>query len=190
MANTTSPIARKGQILSNYLKQNQKIRKTNDDATLIDIHIGNPLRRITTILEEIKQQKAFSFTLKGSLGVMGVLLTVSAFGIFGGSKMLCDKGRQSQLGTLHILQTTVDKTESNLLVQAWNFLTNTPLAQKEASDTPRVILVKDDNSVIHLQGFAIEPDFQDQRVVATGKFDTCIQTLTINHETDLEKVNY
>jgi len=35
------------------------------------------------LLQDIKKQKAFSFTLKGSLGIAGVALALGMFGIFG-----------------------------------------------------------------------------------------------------------
>src|SRR3989338_7295204 len=50
--------------ISNFLRNNTSVSKTKDDSTLLEIHIGNPLRKITQLLEEIKKQKAFSFTLK------------------------------------------------------------------------------------------------------------------------------
>src|SRR3990167_9464453 len=92
--------------ISNFLRNNTSVSKTKDDSTLLEIHIGNPLRKITQLLEEIKKQKVFSFTLKGSLGIMGVALALSVFGIFGGSKMLCDKGIQTQVGMIKELESS------------------------------------------------------------------------------------
>ena len=88
--------------LERFLLSHTGNSKNQDD--LIDIRIGNPLGRIIALLEDIKKQKAFSFTLKGSLGVAGVVLFVSVFGIFGGSKILCDKGLQTQVGTIKVLK--------------------------------------------------------------------------------------
>ena len=67
--------------------------KVTQDA-LLDVHIGNPLRRITQLLEEIKRQKAFSFTLKGSLGIMGVALALSVFGFLVVPKSSVTKARR------------------------------------------------------------------------------------------------
>src|SRR5436190_1901612 len=69
--------------LSTFFSTNTHYDKNKDD--LLDVHVGNPLSRITKLLEDIKKQKAFNFTLKGSLGVMGVVLVLSVFGIFGGN---------------------------------------------------------------------------------------------------------
>ena len=81
--------------VTDFVKKQTKLSKTDDDNTLLDVHIGNPLRRITVLLEEIKKQKAFSFTLRGSLGIMGVVLALSIFGFFGTTTALCNKGVQS-----------------------------------------------------------------------------------------------
>src|SRR3989338_3621357 len=107
--------------ISNFLRNNTSVSKTKDDSTLLEIHIVNPLRKITQLLEEIKKQKVFSFTLKGSLGIMGVALALSVFGIFGGSKMLCDKGVQTKLGTLKILAVPENEPSIPLLSPAIDY---------------------------------------------------------------------
>src|SRR3989344_7500955 len=84
-----------------HLEKNVDYNKKQDD--LLNVHVGNPLKRVTDLLEDIKRQKAFAFTLKGSLGLAGVAIALSVFGIFGGSKMLCDKGTQTEVGIIRIL---------------------------------------------------------------------------------------
>jgi len=55
--------------VSKFLSDHTRYDKSQDD--LLDVHVANPLRRIAQLLEDIKRQKAFSFTLKGSLGLAG-----------------------------------------------------------------------------------------------------------------------
>ena len=78
--------------------ENVHYSKKQDD--LLDLHVGNPLRRITLLLEQIKKQKAFSFSIKGSLGIMGVALVAGTFGVLGVNNVLCDKGVQTRRGVL------------------------------------------------------------------------------------------
>src|SRR5256885_10402131 len=87
------------------------IEKTKDDNTLVDVHVNNPLKRIETSLKEIKKQKAFSFDIRGSLGLAGIAIALTTFGIFGGSHALCGKGIQSHLGTIKSLQ-LMDEAEN------------------------------------------------------------------------------
>lgn len=78
-------------------------KKATDD-TLLDVHLGNPLRRITKLLEEMKKEKAFSFSIKDSLGEAGIVLVLGTFGFLGGTRALCSKGTQSHIGMLKQLQ--------------------------------------------------------------------------------------
>ena len=56
----------------------------SNDQTLVDIHVNNPLHKIVELLQDIKTQKAFSFTLKGSVGLAGIAVAFAVVGIFVG----------------------------------------------------------------------------------------------------------
>src|SRR5438046_1279755 len=79
------------------------VHYSKNDDDILDVHIGNPLYKITKLLEEIKKQKAFSFTLKGSLGIAGVVLAFTFLGVLGAGNVLCSKGVQSEIGVVQIL---------------------------------------------------------------------------------------
>ena len=174
--------------ISNFLRNNTSVSKTKDDSTLLEIHIGNPLRKITQLLEEIKKQKAFSFTLKGSLGIMGVALALSVFGFFGGSKMLCDKGVQTKLGTLKVL--TISESEPSIpllgpVINYYKKIFSIPTSVKH----DRTILASQEG-IIHLPytrdvSFT---EFANQNTFATGEYDSCSKTLKIIEPSALELV--
>lgn len=183
--------------LTQFLGEHTHYSKSKDD--LLDIHVGNPLRRITNILEEIRKQKAFSFTLKGSLGIMGVFLALSVFGIFGGGKILCDRGIQSEIGTIKTLQ-VLDSDPST--IPMLSFIIDY-FAPKQMHN--RTVLVKDNATVIRLPysrnidmtkfvNYPVYPEFtprvhseeQSRRVIATGNYDSCSQTLSVNDPSAIE----
>src|SRR3990167_4871923 len=60
--------------LDKFFGEHVGYHRNQDD--LLDVRVGNPLRKIVELLEDIKRQKAFSFTLKGSLGIAGVALAL------------------------------------------------------------------------------------------------------------------
>lgn len=152
------------------------VKKTTDEDTLLNVHVGNPLRRITQLLEEIKKQKAFSFTLKGSLGVMGVVLAFSVIGILGGSKMLCDKGTQSQIGRVQVL--TVEAESISLWRNIKDRIDYALYRKLPPEPDKRVILIQNDNSTLQLLGGErIVNNFDGQEVVATGRYDSCSRVL-------------
>jgi hypothetical protein len=161
--------------------------KTSDENTLVDVHVNNPLKRVIALLEEIKKQKAFSFTLRGSLGIMGVVLTLSVFGVFGGGKILCDKGLQTRTGTIRVLQVTEEHTDPTI---PWSkamllklFHVSTPITRQ------RVVLISDNEPPIHLvMTLKEKPEkLNGQQVIATGNLNGCSSTLSIPNEQSLEE---
>lgn len=169
--------------IEELLKENVHYTKKQD--ALLDIHVGNPLRRITTLLEEIKKQKAFSFTLTGSLGVMGVVLLFGTFGLLGGNKIICDKGIQTKSGTLSAL--AYKENQNPTILDLIPFLSDylyKPLV-------PRKILTLKNGSIIHVVSsdrFDLTPYFS-QQVLITGNFDSCSETITLTDTTGIQSAN-
>lgn len=160
--------------LGNFL--NKKDTFTHEDDDLIDVRVGNPLKRITELLQDIKNQKAFSFTLKGSLGIMGVFLTLSVFGIFGGGQILCDRGTQTMIGSVQILE--IPETDST----SASWLDSLLQRVKPQTSHPRQVLVTRDDGVIHLP-YADRvklAQYENQQVLATGKYNNCARALSIS----------
>lgn len=162
-----------------------------DQNDLLDIHVGNPLTRITKLLEDIKKQKAFSFTLKGSLGVMGVVLIFSTFGLFGGSKLLCEKGRQTHQGKL-IQLTTNDHAVSTLpligpVIDYYNMLMHPDFI---ARPKKRIILQTANAETIYIPH--VNLIYYDQAlgntVLITGSYDSCSKTLRPQSQEDVEVI--
>lgn len=157
-----------------------------DQEDLLDIRIGNPLGRIITLLEEIKKQKAFSFTIKGSLGIAGVILAISFFGIFGGGQIICDKGVQTQIGRIKILE------YRELYSRPVPFLSRILelVAPPQKLIKKRMVLVKNDTTTIYLP-FSEDIEiskFADTYVAATGSYNSCNQTLTLKDVSSLENL--
>lgn len=155
-----------------------------DQEDLLDIRIGNPLGRIINLLEDIKKQKAFSFTLKGSLGIAGVVLAISLFGIFGGGKILCNKGVQTHIGLIKILEAREIYTKPVPVLSYLLELTTPP--QKQIKK--RTILINNDFTTIYLP-FTEEIDYakyNNYSVVATGEYNSCTRTLSVIDQYSIE----
>lgn len=168
-----------GNPIEKFIEEHTSYHKSQDD--ILDVHVGNPLRKITQLLEEIKKQKAFSFTLKGSLGIMGVALALSVFGIFGGGKILCDKGIQSQIGTIKILNIYDNNETINPFNNILNFFNSKEIHK-------RTVLIKTDNSVIIIS-YSKNVSFSQYNnypVIVTGNYDSCSQALTVNNPNGIE----
>ena len=168
--------------LEKFLLSHTGNYKDQDD--ILDIRVGNPLGRIVKLLEDIKNQKAFSFTLKGSLGIAGVVLVISVFGIFGGGQIICDKGTQSQIGTVKILNAR-EIYSKQIPFLSYIFELVAP-SQKYIKN--RMVLVKNDNSTLYIP-HSEEDDivkFANSTVIVTGNYNSCSQTLKINDSSSIE----
>ncbi|HRN96089.1 MAG TPA: hypothetical protein PLD54_01445 [Candidatus Levybacteria bacterium] len=182
--------SKRKSILKSIFPTNVVANHEVDDDTLLDVHIGNPLRKITKLLEEIKKQKAFSFTLKGSLGIAGIAVVVTTFGIFGGTKAFCSKGVQSHVGTVRELQMTDTPDRSYIMERAmvvWDAITGNDFTRRQRQ---RIVLVKSDESLLTLKervdGLLLTRF--PGRVIVTGDFDSCSHTLTIKNVNGVESL--
>ena len=175
-----------GKFLSSHTDYNPK----NDD--LLNVHVGNPLRKITQLLEDLKKQKAFSFTLKGSLGIVGVVLALSLLGIFGGDRLLCNKGIQSQIGVIKTLQVK-EKANSQIPIigSLLNLFNNSSV--RNSVLTNRTILIRRDDSTISIvkpSALTIPSYMQGSSVIVTGNYDACVSTISIKETKSIEPLQY
>lgn len=167
--------------LTEFLKDQTSIHRSQHDE-LIDIHVGNPLRKITELLEDIKRQKAFSFTLKGSLGVAGIAVVIGTFGIFGGTKAFCSKGTQTKIGEIKELRY---KENSHMSLLDYIPFVASFIPERRIS---RTILVDSSGTIIHLVrknnvDFQLE---QSKNKIITGNYDSCSETLTVDQQVGIE----
>jgi hypothetical protein len=152
-----------------------------DDEKLVDISVNNPLNKIYRLLEQIKQQKAFAFTLKGSLGLAGVAVALTVFGLFGGSKILCDKGNQTEIGIIKVLKT--QEPDGSEVPFMGFIIDNLKEALGTQTTHNRTILQTGASSAIHLP-YNTRVDFlgfNDREVYATGNFDNCSRVLKVKN---------
>lgn len=164
--------------------------KENTD-TLIDVHVNNPLHKITSILEDIKKQKAFSFYLKGSLGLTGILVLVAGASLFGGFKVFCNKGLQSHLGKIKILALEEKQVKDFSSNSTFSYFWEKVKSTSNSKLNFRTILAEPNGSLVHIERSASLKDFTftpfvNQEVIITGEYDSCSNTLLLNSENAIE----
>ena len=117
--------------------------------------------------------------------IVGVVLVLGVFGIFGGGEILCDRGVKSEIGvikTLNVLEN--DSPAIPVLCQFLDYFS------PQESDN-RVVLIKNDQTVISLLGKSLISNHQSlitegYPVIVTGNYDSCSQTLTVNNQSAIE----
>jgi hypothetical protein len=177
-------------VFKSLFPSNVAVGHNADDDTLLDIKIGNPLRKIAQLLEDIKKQKAFSFTLKGSLGVAGIVMVLTTFGIFGGTQAFCNKGTQTHTGAIRQLQITDTPDRSYIVERAmvvWDAITGNDFTRRHRQ---RIILVKNPENIMtvkeRVDGLALTRF--EGRVLLTGDYDSCSHTITVKDINGVESL--
>jgi hypothetical protein len=179
--------------LEKEVKKFSKKKKEDEDATIVDVHIKNPLKKIIELLEEIKQQKAFTFTLRGSLGIAGVALVLSMTGLLGTSYALCDKGMQTHIGTLKALNANEVEEDSilNRIKNINDYFTALLTGKKMEDRTDkRSVLVKmnfDTIQIIRGRDVSLLP-YRNREVIVTGPYNSCSLMLKVQNQSEIEKL--
>lgn len=158
-----------------------------DQEDLLDIRIGNPLRRVIELLEEIKKQKAFTFTFKGSLGIAGVLMFLSVFGLFGGNKIICEKGNQSIVGYVKILNFREIYTDK---IGPLDYVLNIISVPQKKIIKRTILLTNSEDRTIHLP-YTNGIDFSkysNNLVIVTGRYNSCSNSLQIESSDGIERL--
>lgn len=177
--------------LTDIIQKEIKVENTSDPDTLVDVHVGNPISPVKKIWEEIKKQKAFSFSIKGSLGLAGIIIAISAFSIFGGTKIMCLAGQQSHIGVL--MQLNIKEGQDSLtivdrIVNLWNRLTGQPV-KKSKRPGYIVVLVQEDKSVLQIKGEIPENLLTSaSTVIITGDMDSCSRTITLKGQSAIQEL--
>jgi hypothetical protein len=165
------------------------IDKTNDENTLVDLHVNNPLKKVISLLEDLKKQKAFTFDIKGSLGLAGILVVFTTFGLFGGGKILCDKGTATQIGEVKILHVKEPDESGHSWITS---ITQKYFNKPQPVLKNRIVLIPQNGAPLHIvvSSAQILNDIDGESVVATGSYNSCTQSLTVEDENAIELADY
>lgn len=170
------------------MDQNKKenIDKTKDYSSLeiLDLRLKKPIEHITSILEQINNKKTFNLTLIGSLSIIIVFLIIITLGTYTANAILCEKGTQVRIGFIRQLQTIDDtSTGGSSLISKFLKYSNTK------SSLPKYILIRNNEDVIQIaydENIDIS-QYTNSRVIATGSYNTCSNSLKITEPNEIEK---
>lgn len=180
--------ATSANFISNLFAKNVSVSKSPEEPatkiandTLIDVHINNPLTKIVELLKDIKKQKAFTFSVKGSLGIVGVMVILTGGGLLGGSKILCNKGTQAKIGQVQVLAFSQDTASVQpIRTKIRAILGITPPADT-LKEVQWVILIDSQNIATKLSSTnqTYLESFAGRTVTAVGDYNMCTQELKI-----------
>lgn len=170
--------------------------KNQKDETLIDVKVTNPLHRITMILQDIKRRQATTIDLKFTIPLIALpVFMLIAFSLGKNASVLaaCQGNTQTKIGVIYILK-SIPATPQGLSAKISGFFSFLPFFDKtntnQIQTVNRPILIQRDNSTMTLnnQSNVNLTPYQTRQVFATGIFNSCENTLTLQSADDVQLV--
>lgn len=166
-----------GDLISKLIKTGE----SKDDEALIDIKVTNPLHKIAQILQDIKNHQSTTVSLRFTIPLIALpIIILLAFQI-GRSQTICSQGFQSKTGTIKNMYVQAPKEDG-----LFHFVPFNPIRrvynQKDFIPAKRTVLISNNEETITVLA---NPNFDlaifdNQRVVVTGNYSSCSQTITLD----------
>lgn len=167
--------------------------KTQNDETLIDVKVTNPLRRISNILEQIKRRQATVIDFKFTIPLIALpvfMLVAFSLGKSGGLAA-CGDNTQTKLGIIYMLKASAGAEDTlfqktlKILTPLISLISPTSLTNTQTS---RTILIQRDNTALTIENPKNLPlaSYQTRQVFVTGKVNTCKNTIGVDNDSDVQ----
>ena len=170
----------------------------SNDETLVDVKVTNPLRKITAILQQIKNKQSTVLDFKFTIPLVALpLFMLLAFSLGKSGGVACGGNTQTRIGLLYALRATNDNPSSGLfentksaIAKNLSFLanlltTNDLPAGRQAN---RQILIQQGNSVLTVKN----PNnvdltaYNTRQILVTGKVNTCENTIEVDNDSSVQ----
>lgn len=173
------------EILSSLIKA----KETEDDSTLIDIKVTNPLKRIYELLQDIKKHQSTTFSLRFTIPLIALPIFLFVAFQLGRSSYVCTQEFTSKKGIIKITKVDIPTRQDGFLTRLWNNL-GAPVISSMSSNyvtEERMLLDNQTGSIIQvISAKAIDVQkYKDQAVIITGTYSSCTETITLNSENNI-----
>ena len=173
------------EILSSLIKA----KETEDDSTLIDIKVTNPLKRIYKLLQDIKKHQSTTFSLRFTIPLIALPIFLFVAFQMGRGSYVCTQDFTSKKGVIKLTTVDIPARQDSFLSKLWRNL-GAPAISSTSSDyvtEERVLLDNQMGDIVQvLSTKAIDMrQYHDQTVIITGTFSTCTDILTLNSENNI-----
>lgn len=165
-------------LLSNFVSAGE----TTDPGTLIDIKIGNPLKRIYEVLQEIKKHQSTTFSMRFTIPLIALPIVLFAAFQLGRGQSICKQTTVSKVGMIKNMVVDVPESSTSKPLIG-SLLKWTPWAQSTSKYVAenRTILVdqKGEITTILLPEKISLESFSNSNVIVTGLYSSCTNVMTV-----------
>ena len=164
-------------------------KETEDDATLIDIKVTNPLKRIYELLQDIKKHQSTTFSLRFTIPLIALPIFLLVAFHLGRGSYVCTQEFTSKKGIIKIVNIDVPVVNENFFSNLWVKLglPDTDGTSTLYTTNDRVLLDSQTGEIVQvLTAKAIDINkYQDRNVIVSGTYSTCTHTMTLNSENNI-----
>ena len=173
------------EILSSLIKA----KEGEDDSTLIDIKVTNPLKRIYELLQDIKKHQSTTFSLRFTIPLIALPIFLLVAFQLGRGSYVCTQDFTSKKGVIKITKVDIPVEQNGLFTQLWRTLRAPAISSTTSSyiTEDRLLLDTQLGDIIHiLANKSIDMAyFQDQTVIVSGIYSSCTNVLTLNSQKNI-----
>ena len=163
--------------------------EAEDNDTLIDIKVTNPLKRIYTLLQDIKKHQSTTFSLRFTIPLIALPVFLFVAFQLGRGDYLCNQKSTSKIGMVKNISVDVPLDGTKEYSFIWNFLPFLPGGKPQTTYKPekRVLLLsegKEPIQIIHTLDIDFT-NYQGQNTVITGFYSECTNVMTVNSKNNI-----
>lgn len=163
---------------------------TDDDTTLVDVKVSNPLRKITQILEQIKAHQSTTVSLRFTIPLIALPIVLLAAFQLGRIQTTCSPVFSSQSGTLQVLSLQIPVKETSWYTPFLNLIPGNFVTQKTTGFTSenRAVLLTSNGDTITLLSSGAEnfSPYNHAQVIVSGEYSACNKAITVDHPSNLQ----
>ncbi len=173
------------EILSSLIKA----KETEDDSTLIDIKVTNPLKRIYELLQDIKKHQSTTFSLRFTIPLIALPIFLFAAFQLGRGSYVCTQDFTSKKGVIKLTKVDIPTRQDGFLNKLWSNV-GAPAISSTSSGyvtEERVLLDSQMGDIVQvLSTKAIDmQQYKDQTVIISGIYSTCTHIMTLNSKNNI-----
>lgn len=161
----------------------------DDESTLVDLRVANPLHRITKLLQDIKSHQSTTISMRFTIPLIALPIVLFVAFQLGRAQTSCSPIFATQVGTVRLLSIEVPQEKTSWFGEVFNYLPGTFKPQKTVIFTHEnraVLLTVDGQTLTLLPAPGIQlAGFNNQNVLVTGNYSACNKAITLDNPANI-----
>lgn len=166
------------------------VTEDSNDDTLVDVHVNNPLHRITKLLQDIKAHQSTTVSLRFTIPLIALPIVLLAAFQLGRFQTSCSPVFASQLGTVRILSLEMPKTDQSWYAKLVSFIPGNfgiPKTIGFTREDRSILLTPDGQTLTLLPGLGVKLfSFDQKNVIVSGEYSACNKALTVDSAANVQ----